>query len=127
MAGRHLQSADALLLPAVAETLDALTIGPEDAAIARLARRYAAQIDEAARIAAALAEIDPDDDINRVLVALTGRVRAQSVLAELGPKLQAALVELGASPRARSGMKGGVPAGNEDDSPLARLRRSRPA
>lgn len=65
--------ADDTLSFAVAATLDALELMPDDKATARLAALYASQIDQ-----------DPE------------------TLDHLGPKLLAALEALGASPRARA-------------------------
>lgn len=98
MAGSpSIRSADALIGPAVAETLQELELTPENAAAARLASVYARAIDSA-----------NEDD------------RAK-VLAELGPKLLACLVELRATPRAAA--KGGVP--TRVESRLAGIRASR--
>jgi hypothetical protein len=111
---RRLRSADGLLAPAVAETVTALTVAPEDAAAVKLAERYAEAIDEAASIAAAVDqavdELDPDDITGRQrLAALAAKVEAQTVLEKLGPKLLAALESLGATPAARAKLKGGAP------------------
>jgi hypothetical protein len=76
-----LHSADRTLAAAAAETITALALAPEDAAAVRLTQRYAAEIDDAADPAAALER--------------------------LGPKLLAALEALGATPQARSRIKGG--------------------
>lgn len=74
--------ADELLVPVVAETLQALTLGPADSAAARLALRYAEHIDSAE---------NPADALER-----------------LGPKLLSALVALGGTPSGRKGKAGGV-------------------
>lgn len=119
----RLRSVEGLLAPAVAETVASLAVQPEDAAAVKLAGRYAAQIDEAHQVAADLAEVKPvDEDQGRRLARLEKRVEAQAVLAELGPRLLAVLVELGATPRAR-GQKASAPAGGG----LARLREARGA
>lgn len=109
---RQLRSVDDLLAPAIAETVANLDTAPEDAGAVRLAERYAAQIDEAATIAAELADISVDDENDaRQLHALSKRVEAQAVLAELGPKLLTTLESLGATPKARAVVsKGGKPA-----------------
>jgi hypothetical protein len=152
VAARRLRSAEDLVGPAVAEALEALDLRPEDVGIRRLALRYAAQIDEAARIAADFAEAAPDGlppDVERIrtwaakqgphaaplveavdriedmlaaLGPLRKRVQAQAVLSDLGPKLLAALAELGASPRARHALKGGVVGGAKAGGRLAALR-----
>ena len=44
---KPLRDADELLSPAVASTITALGLGPEDAAVVKLAERYAAAIDQA--------------------------------------------------------------------------------
>ena len=93
----QLRSTDGLVMPAVASTLLNLDLGPADLAASRLALVYARAIDDAQ---------DP------------------KVLAELGPKLLAALVELGATPKARA-VKGGAPAGGKGK--LQSLRDSRTA
>lgn len=97
---RHLRPADALLAPAVASAVKALSVDDVDAAAVRLAEQYAAAID-----AGSCAECN-----------------AKTSIAELGPKLLACLVELGATPRARASvMKGGASGGGN----LARLRSAR--
>ncbi len=79
----HLRPVDGLLAPVVAESVAALTLAPQDAAAARLARRYAEAIDAA-----------EDTD---------------AALDTYGPKLLAALAALGATPTARKARAGGVP------------------
>lgn len=75
--------ADRRLGPAVAETISALSLTPQDAAAARLAERYAREVDDAE---------DPAEMLDR-----------------LGPKLLSALVQLGATPAARAAvLKGGA-------------------
>jgi hypothetical protein len=94
-----LRSVDNLIAPAVTETVDALDLAPEDAAAVRLAKQYAAAIDDA-----------PMDE----------RVK---VLSDLGPRLLTALTELGATPKARAAaMKGG---GTRAESRLAAIRAAR--
>lgn len=119
-----LRDAADLLAPAVAETVAALQVAPEDAAAVRLAQRYAATIDRAAEIAADLDEIPPEDyDTEKLIRALRAKVEAQAVLAELGPKLLAALEALGATPAARAKLKaGGAPSA---PSRLEALRQTR--
>ncbi|HEX6579207.1 MAG TPA: hypothetical protein VF082_12655 [Jiangellaceae bacterium] len=97
----HLRPVDDLIAPDVAKTLAALTsLAPEDTAAVRLARRYAAAIDDA-----------PADE----------RVAA---LGTFGPKLLAVLEQLGATPKARAARKGEAPSGT---GRLAALRAARPA
>lgn len=118
---------EALIAPEVASTLAVLKVAPEDAGVARLARRYAQVIDDAALVAAELqevyADVDPDDEATfKRIAALAARVGAQAVLSDLGPKLLAALDALGATPRARKAPKGG--AGGQP-SKLGAIRGSR--
>lgn len=103
-----LRDADDLLAPAVEETLAALELVDADAALVRLARSYAAAIDDAAVLADALDGMPRDDeDIERLVRVLEAKVRAQTVLETFGPKLLAALSALGATPAARGKRKGG--------------------
>ncbi|MEH1013057.1 hypothetical protein V6U90_08090 [Micromonospora sp. CPCC 206060] len=96
----RLRSADALISPDVAETVAKLPdLTPADAAAVKLARRYAAAIDEA----------DPE--------------AAAEVLDKLGPKLLAALEALGATPRSRAARKGG--ASGPGRGKLAAIREAR--
>lgn len=92
-----LRDASELLGPAVAGTLAALTLKPEDAAAAKLAQRYAAAIDTAGAPA--------------------------EILDKLGPKLLAALESLGATPAARARLKEGRPASARPGG-LAALRQA---
>ena len=114
------KSADAPGLAAkVAETLESLELGPEDAALAQIAREYAAQVDRAAIIAAQLAKLTPSPDTEEELGRLRARVSAHQVLIDLGPKLQSALDALGATPKARSALPGKP---NRGPSKLAAMR-----
>jgi hypothetical protein len=100
----------------------------QDSATVALARRYAKVIEDAVEIADAAAMIEPENvDQMRAIQALQRRVEAQTVLAELGPKLLASLVELGMTPRARSATvaKGGGPGDGDKRSPLDELRKRR--
>jgi hypothetical protein len=92
-----LRDADKLLAPAVERTLGELHLGPIDDAVATLAQRYAAAIDQA------------DDD---------------DALEDLGPKLLAALQALNATPAARARRR---PQGGGDAGPnrLQALRQAR--
>lgn len=97
----RLRAADALVAPAVAETVANLDLGPADAGTVRLTERLAAEIDSA----------DP-------------AMRA-TVLDRLGPRLLSCLEALGASPRARAQLgKGGTPRGG---GKLDQLRAARSA
>lgn len=114
------------LTPAVEASLKALTTKPEDAALRALVRQYAATVDDAAEVAEAATLIEPEDeDQAKRLSALLRRVERQAVLAELGPKLHAALAELGASPKSRAGMmgKGGAPL--DSDAAKSKLEQLR--
>lgn len=91
-----LRDSDELLLPQVQHTISQLELRPEDSATATLAERYAAAIDA-----------DPEQ------------------LKDLGPRLLAALVELGATPKARATTGKGGGAGGT--SKLAALREARRA
>lgn len=107
-----LRSADELLGPALAETLGQLGLADSDAALVKLAERYAAAIDHAAELAAeadAIAEgLDPDDLPGRQRLALlAAKVEGQTVLGNLGPKLLQALQALQATPQARAKRRGG--------------------
>ena len=94
MAERALRSADDLLAAVVDTSIKALTLQPEDAAVVRLARQYAAAIDA-----------DPD------------------TLDAMGPKLLAALTALGASPAGRIRLKGGEPTRAESRLSVLRQAR----
>ncbi len=94
----NLQDAARLLKPAVADTIAALDLKPEDTAAAVLARRYAKAID------------DGDGD----------------ALSWLGPKLLAVLEQLGATPAARAKLKG-RPAPDGKPNRLSQLRDARRA
>lgn len=109
-----LRDADELLAPAVAASVSALQLTDDrDAAVVRLAERYAAVIDLAANLAAEaerlLERLDPEDDALALaqLAGLAIRVERQAVLEHLGPKLLAALQALQATPAARARRKGG--------------------
>lgn len=103
-----LRDADELLGPALAATVRALEpLDKRDAAVVRLAERYAALIDTAANLAAAAERIleladEGDVDVLGQLAALAARVERQTVLEKLGPKLLAALQQLQATPAARA-------------------------
>lgn len=97
---RHLRDAAELLAPAVEETIAALRLEEQDVAAVKLARRYAAAIDDA---------VDP-----------VGALRY------LGPQLLSVLESLGATPAARVRLlKGGTNANVSSD--LQRFREGRTA
>lgn len=131
MTNHRLRPADDLLAPAVATTIAQLSPDDVDAGAVRLAKRYAALIDAAHEAVLdaekAWEELDPDDITGRqYLSRLVKKVEAQSVLAELGPKLLTALEALGATPAGRSKIrKGGAKDGS--GSGLSRLREARTA
>lgn len=105
----------------VDDTLAALPLEPADAAIAGLALRLAATIDAAAELAEAAAAVPYDPDTAMQVARLRQRVEAHVVMAEVGPKLQAALAALQATPAARAAAVK-PPAGGRK-SKLAALRQ----
>lgn len=131
-----------VLAPALDEALQGLQLQPEDGATVALARRYATDLDESAVVAAALAKAlrqlrrEVDDELYDRFAALATRIEDTTVLGLLGPKLLAALTELGMTPRARAAVagKGGAPNGADsaahgDDCkclPCMRRRRTNP-
>lgn len=125
-----LRSADDLLAPAVAETLNALELQPEDAGAARLAETYAKALDRASAIEAAADRVlrkanDEDPELAELVSALKGKLAAATTLRELGPKLHDVLTALGANPKGRAALsKGGAPRGK---SKLDQLREARGA
>jgi len=101
------------LTRAVSAAIREAQLGPVDSGAAALARRYAALIEDAERISRELAEIQAEDDGQRqVLAGLRAAVHAQTVAADLGPKLLAALAALGLTPAARAAGKGGGAGGS---------------
>lgn len=127
---RNLRSADGLLAHEVAATVDRLEHTDDDKALIALAKHYADVIDRAESAVedaeAALDGIDLADAPTRKLIyRLKAKVEAHTTLAELGPKLQAALESLGASPTARAKLKGGAP--SSGPSQLDAMRRARGA
>jgi len=129
MSRRHLRAAEDLILPEVERTLTDL--GPKltgsDGAAAQLARRYAATIDTAYDVASDLDDVPADEDLAGRVAWLARKVEAQTVLAELGPKLLACLEALGASPRARAAQSKGAGTGTGTTSKLAALREAHSA
>lgn len=112
---RALAAADRLLAPAVAASLAALNLPPEDEAAARLADAYARALDSAAGMESAARKVlhdaanGDDPDLLAQVQALVQAVSARKTLAEIGPKLKDLLVELGATPKARAAMAKGRP------------------
>lgn len=100
-----LRDADELIAPAVAETIAALDLRPEDAAAVKLARLYAAQIDDATGSG------DPK----------IGAWAARWI----APLLLDVLESLGATPAARARLKKGGSDGNAPESQLDRLRKAK--
>lgn len=110
-------AAEGSMASAVADSLKALRPTAKDRALVRLVERYAQTIDDAAEIADAAALVEPENVSQaNALSALRKRVEHQAVLAELGPKLQAALESLGASPKARAAMQKGVQPGGRGNA-----------
>jgi len=123
-----LRSADQLLAPAVEQTLAALQPDTVDAAAVRLAQRYARDIDEASLITASLEPVlrelmALDPKLHDRLLPLAVRIERTAVLASLGPKLLAALEQLGATPAARARVKTG--GGDAGPNRLKALRETR--
>ncbi len=98
---REETAAPAALAENVRQSIAALDLRPEDQAVARLAVRYAETIDRAAAIAAQAAKIAFDPDSADEVARLRAKVSAQATMADLGPKLLAALDALGATPKSR--------------------------
>lgn len=130
-----MQDASRQLGPAVTATLGALGLTDVDQAAARLADSYARALDQASAIEAAADRVlraverdsDADPDLVDQMRALRNRLTARQALADLGPKLTAALVELGATPKARAAIaKGQPPAETPTGGALARLRSVSP-
>lgn len=97
------------IVRAVADSIRDAKLQPRDRATAVLARHYAEQIESARAAHAELALIDPlDEDAAARVARLSKRVEAVGVMADLGPKLLAALTALGCNPGARAS-KGGTP------------------
>jgi hypothetical protein len=116
------------LLESVDATVAALPTEGADAAIVHLAQMYAAQIDRAAAMAGSAAKLarevreehGDESALYERVQALAAKVSERDTLDRLGARLHAALVELGASPKARS-VKG-APAKPKGASTLSGLR-----
>jgi len=131
MTRQHLQAADYTLAEAVAKTLDSLELQAEDAATARLAEKYARELDGAQATAAqadkVLRRLDSDEvdpETVDLVSALRGKLAARTALESLGPKLLATLDALGASPKARAQAGKGATKGGKGGR-LAELRAAR--
>lgn len=96
---------------AVRDSLATLELRPEDAAIKALAVQYAETIDRAAELAELAADVPYDPDTAAQVARLRQRVEAHVVMVEVGPKLQAALDALGATPKARAAVAKPKPPG----------------
>jgi len=124
---------------AVAATLGALDehSTSADAATHQLAVKYARELDGAEWIGRTaekiirLVEDDPETEIDtlQAVQALRNKLSARQTLADLGPKLTALLVELGATPKARAAMVKAAGGGSSvpSTSKLSALRAGRPA
>lgn len=97
------QHYSALLYPAVCETVGALDLGSEDAAVVKLAKQYARTIDEAAG---------------------SGK-EYFTRLRWLGPELDKALAALGATPAARAAITRTPAPAPAQESKLDQLRAAR--
>ena len=106
-----LRDADGLLAPAVAETIGALDLKPEDAALRKLAQRYAQVIDMSGRHCHGC----EGHGCKRESYSWAARW--------LFPLLLDALEQIGATPAARARLKGGKPA----DAPVSQLAKLRAA
>lgn len=106
----------------VRESVGELALRSEDAAVAALAVEYAETIDRAAELARAAEALPYDPDTAVMVARLKTRVEAHTVMAEVGPKLLAALDALGATPKARAVV--GKPASGGAKSKLAALREA---
>ncbi|MBL8926330.1 MAG: hypothetical protein JNM77_08825 [Pseudonocardia sp.] len=105
---------------AVADTLSKLQLQPEDAGIRALALRYGRTIDDARKLADEAAALPYDPDTATLVARLKLKVDAHTVAVDVGPKLQAALDALGATPKARAVV--GKPPPASGKSALALLR-----
>lgn len=131
MARQHLQAADQTFAAAVAKTLDSLELQENDAATARLAEKYARELDDAQATAAqadkVLRRLDSDEvdpETVELVSALRSKLAARTALESLGPKLLAVLDALGASPKSRAQAGRGVMKGGKGGR-LAELRAAR--
>lgn len=126
---RRLRDASELILPdvvaAVAELERSGRLRPEDAAAAKLAKRYARLIDTAAELAFGLEDLATEHPDHEAMVeALLAKIHGSLTLDRLGPKLLAALDAIGATPKSR-GVGRGVSGGAKPGGKLQGLRDSR--
>jgi hypothetical protein len=99
--------ADGPIVSAVTAALEDAPLLPRDVVAVALAKRYAALLDDAERLAEMAGLIEPETDTQaRKLASLEIAVDAQSIASDLGPKLLAVLSSLGMTPAGR-GVKGG--------------------
>jgi hypothetical protein len=103
-----------------------------DAATVALARRYAKELDDAAKISKQLVKplrdlLELDPDLHDRFLSLATRIEETAVAATIGPKMLAALEQLQMTPRARVQlMKGNSNVGSPSpNSPLDELRAKR--
>jgi len=115
------------LRDAVDEATAALPLQPQDIALKCYALQLADAIDERERVAAFAArcivlwERDSEDpDLGEALQALRAKLSQRDTLDRLGTNLHRALVELGASPRARA--EGKAPKAPSGVSKLSALK-----
>lgn len=115
--------------PDLRESVEAALAGmtwikPSDEALAALARRYAAEIEQAKDRLAELEELygsaRGDMSMIKRLQKLEALCEATKVVGWLGPQLQGVLRDLGGTPAARAAMKEEAPIGGR----LAELRRA---
>lgn len=103
------------VLTGVRAAIAELSLKPNDAGAIALALMYAGRIDSAAQLESDVAELADDADelgeLYREVTKLGRRADTVAVLNDLGPKLLAVLVELGATPRARGAKPGVKPPG----------------
>lgn len=101
------------LTDAVSTTVDALKLDGVDAALVALLRRWAREVDAAAAVRAqadrtvadVLDDQGPDSALYERVTALRAKLGERECLDRLGARVLAALVELNATPRARSNGK----------------------
>ncbi|TAJ21849.1 MAG: hypothetical protein EPO65_00685 [Dehalococcoidia bacterium] len=120
------------VLTALQSALRAQPAGAQDAATVALAKRYALELDDADVISTAatkalrqLAKADVEDDLFEKFEALAARIEQVHVAATIGPKLLAALEQLGLTPKARNAILATPGGGGGNDggpSPLGHLR-----
>jgi hypothetical protein len=113
------------LVNAVSSGLRSAPTSKADSGAIALVKRYAWMIEEAAEIAEAASLLEPEDsDTAELIRALTRRVEAMDVLANLGPKLLAGLTELGMTSKAMAAVVGKVRGGGSGDDSAGSKRAS---